>query len=204
MVWSLATNALTVVGVIAWDWPAGNVFLLFVLENIATMLLTFLVLVRTRAPKSALEPWFFLIHSGIFTLVHTIFSLIIAFLLGVEFTFQSFALPVALLLVRFAVETWSLIRSTARKRPPRPPAAIAGAYGRVFALHLGIFPGFFAAINTANAGGAVLTVNSLYPILGFSPTYGQVVVLALMVIKSVADVIVGLVVMNARSRATRA
>ena len=80
---ALATNAMTLVGVILWDWPAGNVFLLFTLENIATMLLAYLVLRRTRAPKNALSPQFFLMHSGGFTLVHTIFTLIIAFMLGV-------------------------------------------------------------------------------------------------------------------------
>lgn len=196
---ALATNAMTLVGVILWDWPAGNVFLLFTLENIATMLLAYLVLRRTRAPKNALSPQFFLMHSGGFTLVHTIFTLIIAFMLGVEPALDSLALPAALLLLRFAIEVMGLVRATAHQKPPRPPGAVAGAYGRVFALHLGIFPGMFAGIASLEAGGRSATVDWLRPLLGFEPTYGQAVVVALMLIKSIADVIVTIVLLRARS-----
>lgn len=198
LAWALVTNAVTVVGVLVWGWPAGNVFLLFIVENIATMLLAYLVLRRTVGRPGATPPGFFLLHSGIFTFVHAVFSLVIALMLGVEPSLLSLGLPVALLLVRFAAETWSLIRATADGPAPRPPGVIAHAYGRVFALHVGIFPGLFAAISTVEAGGSA-TFDQLTPYLGFAPTYGQVVVLALMAIKSVADVIVSVVVMNSRS-----
>lgn len=195
LAWSLVSNVTIVVGVVWLGWPAGNIFLLFIVENVLTGVATLIMLTRTRS-KDGMPPQFFAMHYGIFTTVHTVFTALIAVMLGVEWSFLSLGVPLALLLGRFSMEIWSTIRATAGGDVERPRAVVPVAYGRVLTLHLAIFPGMFAAIigDPRPVGD-----RALGPFLG-PLTLPQAVVVVLMLIKTAADVLVASYVARAGSR----
>ena len=93
---SVAVNVLTLVGVLALGWPAGNVFLLFWCENVVLGLVT-LVRVATAADPGSTRlgsSLFFCVHYGIFCAVHLVFTWLLASALGVDLSWPYLALPV--------------------------------------------------------------------------------------------------------------
>jgi hypothetical protein len=196
LAWSLVSNVTIVIGVLAFGWPAGNIFLLFIVENVLTGVATLIMLTRTRS-KDGMPAQFFAMHYGIFTAVHTIFTAIIAIMLGIEWSFISLGVPLVLLLGRYAVEIWSTLRATAGGRGERPVAVVPVAYGRVLTLHLAIFPGMFAAISRMGTHG--VGAEDLGRHVGPLPL-PQAVVVILMLIKTVADILIAAYVARAGTR----
>lgn len=119
---AIAVNAVTVLGVVAFDWPVGNVFVLFWVENavIGAWNVVRILTARgaagerestirvngrpTKAGTGALA-LFFCVHYGLFCLVHAVFTGFVAYQLGVAATFVLLGLPIVLIVIRYTVET---------------------------------------------------------------------------------------------------
>lgn len=173
---SVAVNALTLVGVLALGWPAGNVFLLFWCENVVLGLVTVVRVATAADPGSTrvTSTLFFCVHYGIFCVVHLVFTWLLANALGVDLSWPYLALPVALLLVRYGVElgtTWFGQRGLRRTTSTR--VAMGQPYPRLAVLHVSVLLGF-----------GLWVAGSFTPVL----QYGVLPLLVLVVLKSVVDV----------------
>lgn len=197
LVGALVTNLFTVVGIVWLGMSPGNAFVLFVVENILVGVSTFVTLRRTRAESTAMNAKFFALHFGTFTGVHAIFTTIIAAMLGVDATFFALVLPVLILLFRFFSEIWAVIRATAAGPVMRPPSVVPIAYGRVVPLHLGVIAGLMAGISSLSPADS----NDFAGISAFGLDFPRLVVLGLLVVKTIADVIVAIVIARTRSTA---
>lgn len=152
LAWSLVINLMVLVGVIALQWPPGNVFLLFWAENAILGLVT-AVMVQTAtgvasSPPSGPTPprWvqtgFFVVHYGIFLVVHAAFVAMVAFSIGVSLSFWALALPVGLILLRYAVDLAGGWFAGGQRRRLTSSEAMALPYPRLIVLHLATLLGF--------------------------------------------------------------
>lgn len=185
-------NLMPVAGVLAFGWPAGNVFLLFILENVLLGLVTLALLLRTPSESTAgllggrFPALFFAMHYGIFASVHAVFTALVAYFLGVDFGIIAFAIPVVLLFVRYGNEFTEVVGGGR----PTPPARslMVRAYGRLFPLHIGVLVAFTLVLNSFSSslskGGAIT-----------HPTWNGISVAALavallMVLKTISDLVI--------------
>ena len=193
---SVAVNALTLVGVLALGWPAGNVFLLFWGENVVLGLVT-LVRIGTAEVSPAGRvgtAFFFVLHYGIFAVVHLAFTGVVAWRLGAEPSFLLLGLPVALVVARYAVElgtTWFGAEGLRRATSPRQ--AMMAPYPRVVVLQVGVLvafllvgASFFAGLPDSPVSGFARFLAALPPWLG-RPQVLAVVVLVLL--KTLVDLL---------------
>jgi len=166
--------ALPLVGLLAWGWDWRPVVLLYWLENVTIGGTVFIALVRrARGPEGqgGFPAMFFLMHYGIFTLVHGLFVIV---LIAIAPTLTGTAVTpfdawwiVPVWLVGALVQWFLALRAD-----PPPSAGVARAYGRVIVLHVVIL-------------GAVWLI----------ATFGlpAIVAVALVVLHAVVDVVVLLV-----------
>lgn len=205
--WVLATNLFVLAGVIVWDWPAGNVFLLFWIEN-AILGATTAVRIATAGgtvpgqprPDSLLRfpAWgrvgFFVVHYGIFSIVHLVFVTILAFGTGVEWSFWALGMPALLIALRYIVD---LVRDWflgGRRRRVNAEQAFWSPYPRLIVLHIATLLGFFVAFPFGGSGpgqapwsAVVDGVQAWLASLGYPLSTGALLVALLMVLKTVAD-----------------
>ena len=170
-------NVLTLIGVLALGWPAGNVFLLFWCENVVLGLVTLVRVATEDAPGSTRlgSSLFFCVHYGIFCTVHLVFTWLLASALGVDLSWPYLALPVALLLVRYGVElgtAWFGGRGLRRTTPTR--VAMGQPYPRIAVLHLAVLLGF-----------GLWVAGAFTPLL----QYGVLPLLVLVALKTAADLL---------------
>ena len=148
----LVMNLATVAGVAFWDWPAGNVFVIFWIENVVLGLWTIPKIItargdggtmpmkingRPRTVSSTGAALFFCLHYGLFCLVHLVFTGLVAWRLGVELSFWFLGLPALLIVVRYSVEaltTW--FGRSHRRELVTPAQAMAEPYPRIVVLQL--------------------------------------------------------------------
>lgn len=207
---AIAFNAITLLGVLWWGWPPGNVYALFWLEN---LVLGIFGLVKVATARGAGKPVrleindrpagnaspallavFFAFHYGIFCLVHGVFTGIVAVSAGLDPSFLFLGFPLILLVVRYTVETLTSWFGRGGLRDVVSPAqAMFQPYPRVIVLHLAVMLAFAVTINqwsnvTHDDGlGSVLArLDQLLP-AGFSDR-GVQMVLVLLVLKTVVDV----------------
>lgn len=208
---SVAMNVLTLVGVIAWDWPAGNIFLLFWCENVIIGMLSLVRVVSARGQDS--DPGgltvngrpvrgtplryglFFVLHYGLFCLVHGVFTLVVGFQLGIEWTFLMLGFPVIVVALRYLVEllvTWfghGGLRTVITSRQ-----AMTQPYPRVIVLHVAVLIGFWLSMDFGSRSdgflGAFLGfLDRLFALLPVNlQTEGIKVVGVLVVIKMIVDI----------------
>ena len=154
---SLVTNVATLIGVVYFGWPPGNVFLLFWIENAIVGLTTVIKVAtaRGRAPdgSSGFEinnspagpvgaALFFTMHYGIFCTVHLVFTAILAYRLGIDPTWLMLGLPAVLITVRYTIElitNWFGAGVRDRATPGQPMIA---AYARIVVLHVAVLLGW--------------------------------------------------------------
>lgn len=211
--WVLVTNLFLLAGVLAWGWPAGNVFVLFWIENVILGAATAVKIATADgvdpASASTTPRWartlFFVFHYGIFALVHGVFSVIIAFGIGFSFSLWALGLPAALIALRYGVELatgWFLGDA---RRTVTPGQAFASPYPRLIVLHVATILGFFVVMSSTfrtTAGGR--SAGPLGPLLNWLDAHGHpvssglLVVSILLVIKTIAD----LLVLRSRAKGT--
>lgn len=202
-------NLITLVGVIAFGWPAGNVFLLFWAENAILGVATLVKVATAQAPSTggglrvnglkpdsspSLYALFFTFHYGIFCLVHLVFTAVVAYTIGIGATFFSLGVPLILLAIRYTVElmtTW--FGPGGQRRTTSSARAMGQPYPRIIVLHFAVLVGFGLVISgMVQAGWLVRTRQIFAPLLDVLPagwqTRGVLLVVVLLLIKSVVDV----------------
>ncbi|GAB2576803.1 DUF6498-containing protein [Microlunatus antarcticus] len=193
---SVAVNLLTLVGVLALGWPAGNVFLLFWCEDVVLGLIT-LVRVGTaevdpsRRVQTAL---FFCVHYGIFCSVHLGFTLVVAWRLGWDLGVLALGVPVVLVVLRYAVElvrTWFGPEGLRARTTPRQ--AMFAPYPRIVVLQVGVIVAFLLLMASFFAGLPDSPVASYGRVVGTLPDWlGRPAVLAvvvLLLVKTLVDLL---------------
>lgn len=137
---ALATvNSLVQLGGVALlGWPVGNIFLLLWCENVIITLLAVSRMVGVRdAPDGGMGQKV-IISFGLlfFCLVHGVFSVVLAYVTGLNLTMVMFATPLVLLVLRYAVETLGWYAKG--ERPRTLSEAHGFAMRRVIMLHVAI------------------------------------------------------------------
>lgn len=201
-------NLVTLVGVLAFGWPAGNILLLFWLENAVLGLCTLVKVATAQAPAKSpilvngrsagsspsLYALFFTVHYGIFCVVHLVFRLIVAITIGVEPTFLLLGLPLVLIVIRYTVETirtW--FGGDGLRRVVSPQQAMMQPYPRVIVLHLSVLVAFALVVGGLSRDerleGVVRFVDRASAALPpHWRTEGVAVVTVLVLVKTVVDV----------------
>ncbi len=206
---SVVVNAVTLIGVLTFGWPPGNVLLLFWLENAVLGICTLVKISTARAPSTsqikingrdagsspALYALFFCLHYGIFCTVHLVFTLVVAIKIGVEPTFFLLGFPLILIVVRYAIETWTTwfgrgdLRATTSSQQ-----AMMQPYPRVVVLHLSILVAFGLVLGNLTRDPRLNELQErAESVLRMLPpawrSEGVAVVALLVVIKTVVDVL---------------
>jgi hypothetical protein len=208
--WALFTNLFVLAGVLAWGWPPGNVLVLFWVENVILGLVTAVRIAtaeggeRPGAPSGSrvAKVAFFVVHYGLFAVVHGVFAGIIAAVIGIQVGFWSLAVPALLIALRYVVDlatTWFIGE---QRRTVTPDQAFVTPYPRLFVLHLTTLLGFFLVMSQVGRTPGTGPVGSVLAWLaahGLPVTTGVLVVTLLLVIKTSAD----LLVINARPGTVR-
>lgn len=181
-------------GVLAFGWPAGNVFFLFWVENVVLGLCT-IVKMMTVEGSSHRYPFFFTLHYGIFCVVHLAFTAIVAWRIGLVFSLAYFGLPVVLLLLRYTVElATSWFGAQGQRRRLSEGQVMMQPYARVIVLHLSVLLGFGLVMAAYSRGLPSGTVgDGVRDFLPFIPTGpqgdGVAVITVLLLIKTAVDVL---------------
>lgn len=200
-------NLVSLLGVLVFGWPPGNVFALFWIENAVLGLVTLVKVASARAPSAkpitvngverpgspVLYALFFTVHYGIFCVVHGVFTGIIAWKIGFEASFAFLGLPVVLLGIRYTVETLTTwVGPDGLRWKVSPQQAMMAPYPRIIVLHLAAILGFGVVIKGGTGPGDGLgseLVERLGDILPLAwRSDGVALVLALLIIKTVVDV----------------
>lgn len=193
--WSLATNLFVLAGVALWDWPPGNVFVLFWIENVVLGVVT-VVRIRTAAGTSQgverpPRAGFFVMHYGLFALVHMVFVMMIATRAGVSWTWWAMGLPTVLLTIRYAADLLTGWFLGGQRFRVTPGEAFSSPYGRLVVLHTATIIGFFLLRpgSSRHRGwvGIFDPVRDWFAAQGYTVTDGALVVLILVAIKTVTD-----------------
>lgn len=198
--WALFTNLFLLAGVIAWGWPPGNVFVLFWVENVILGVATTIRILTAEgpeAPGSAPRPqWatagFFVMHYGIFALVHGVFVGLIAVGIGVSVSWWALGVPAVLIALRYTVELATVWFLGAQRRTVSPGTAFASPYPRLIVLHFATVLGFAFAMPFGRSGGFVGQImaglQQLFDSFGLTLSAGAALVALLMLLKTIADV----------------
>lgn len=187
---SLLVNGFLVYGVLVLGWPKGNVFLLFVAENLLTGLMTLAQMsmagigsrARNGRSNRGLLMAFFAMHYYIFGFGHLIFSGLIAYRLGVDLDFLSLGLPLIVMSV-------GLLMHFVAWLPDRERTSVGwlftAPYRRVIVLHIAAIIGFgITMFGDESWSGMALNRLNL-PISGATAT-----VLLLIALKTISDILV--------------
>lgn len=201
---AVAWNLVALLGVLLLGWPAGNVLLLFWVENAVLGVVTLVKVVtaqgtstarvtvngRRREGSPALIGLFFTFHYGLFCLVHLAFTGFVAVAVGFEPTFALLGLPVVLLVLRYAVETATTwFGDDGQRRTTSPSTAMGQPYPRIIVLHLAVLGAFALVLS-----GLGPDARSAWPgtLTGWLPAAwrsdGVAAVALLLLVKTVVDV----------------
>lgn len=202
---SLAWNLVALLGVLVLGWPAGNLLLLFWVENAVLGLVTLVKVLTAQGPTTGtitvngrprpgspgLYALFFTLHYGIFCLVHLGFTGFVAWRVGLEPTFWLLGFPALLLVLRYGVETATSWFGAGGQRPVISSGqAMMQPYPRIIVLHLAVLGAFALVLSgsgTASRPGWVQTATELLPTAWRSD--GVAVVALLLVVKTVVDLL---------------
>lgn len=206
----------TVLGVLAFGWPVGNVFILFWVENVVIGAWNVVRVVtargtggsrtltvngrRTQAGPVALA-LFFGAHYGIFCLVHAVFTGFVAVTLGVEPSFWLLGLPIVLIMIRYTVETTTVWFGAGQRELVSPSQAMTQPYPRIIVLHLAVLVAFAVTLSDETATRVPDVIRPLLSWLDTGAGPNVWLVLLLVGLKTVADVVTTVRATRIRSRA---
>lgn len=179
----LLANLTVLLGVVAWGWAPGNVWIAFLLESISVGVTTAMRLHRLGPGSTLMDHRFWTLWYGGFTVVQAVFVAITAGLTGVR-PDLTLAVPIGLVLVRGAAEASSIMSARSQHRP----WLLVGPITRMLVLHVGVILGFGLALSAAGEGTLHDPVLTL---AGWVLTGAAAPVAILMVIKTVAEIGVG-------------
>lgn len=189
VLFSVATNVVTILGVLVWGWPPANVFLLFFGENLILGVVTFIRLVTLPNPNIGLAA-FFCLHYGIFAVVHGVFTAMTVIGLDPVFDFWWLGLPLILIAIRYLVELvtgWFLGGGRLRGLPPNK--VMFSPYPRVVVLHLAVILGSQFSEGKGTGADLIDGAHDILSSIGLEVGPGESLVIMLMVIKTVVDMI---------------
>lgn len=178
---AVVNSLIQLLGVLVWDWPIGNVFLLLWVENV---LITIVAIGRVLSVRP--EPGTSLTSSKVstsfslafFTLIHGAFSFVLAFVTGLDLGAMWFTLPLIVLAVRYVVEA---LGTFSRVEAPRTVAQAHGfAMGRILMLHVAIIACWGVVI--------VGLTDRDSPLASLPLSLPQLALVVLLIIKTVAEV----------------
>lgn len=180
-------NFVLVAGVLWLDWPPGNVFLLFWVENV---IIGLSYVVRISSARGGDRggvgtALFFTVHYGIFCLVHAAFTALLAIPMGIELSVWGLWVPTMLIALRYLVETVTAWFGSGRFRHRTPQETMMEPYPRVMVLHAALLLGFGASMVLAGRADP-LSTDSPFDLAGRLPLLPLFVLVAL---KTVADVV---------------
>ena len=133
---ALALNLVFVAGVLFWGWPAGNVLLLFWVENVLMGVGTLVRILTAEVGPQTRRPVFFTLHYGIFCVVHLVFVAVLSFWMGAEFTVGALLVPALLVLVRHAADLVTVWFGAGVRHRTTPMQAFVLPYPRMIVLHV--------------------------------------------------------------------
>lgn len=184
---TIATNAIPLIGVLLFDWSVYEVLLLFWFENVAIGIAHAIrlgVCTRTNNAQGGLSTTlFFCMHYGIFTVVHGVFVFVYFGVVmdGVLNARGSITLPILSIFGWQALKLAVDVQATQGFKGLSPDMMMFEPYPRVFALHVAVLLGGF-----------------LIGQMG-SPVWALA---ALVAIKTISDVLIGLLFPTAPQRPT--
>lgn len=197
--WALFGNLVILAGALWFGWPAGNLYLLFWVENVILGVVTLTKLLTLRSAQPA-RAGFFVAHYGLFCFVHLVFILVVAFANGLALTFWALGLPVILLVVRYGADLWTGWFAGAQRDRAAAAQVFASPYPRVIVLHVATLLGFGYTLVSGFNGrfpGSADTKPSWLGWLdaarrtlaaqGFDLTNAMVVALILVLVKTLAE-----------------
>lgn len=206
MLLAVALNAVTVLGVIALGWPAGNVFVLFWVENAVIGAWNVVRIVTARgdgrgerpirmtvngrptAPKPVPLALFFCFHYGLFCLVHAVFTGFVAYSLGVQASFLFLGLPIVLVMIRYTVEVVTVWFGAGQRDVVSPARAMGQPYPRIIVLHLAVLLAFGVTLSQLGASAVPDLLRPTVTAMGARAGRDVWLVLLLVGLKTVADV----------------
>ncbi|MFX4272066.1 DUF6498-containing protein [Propionibacteriaceae bacterium Y1685] len=189
VLFGVATNVVTILGVLVWGWPPANVFLLFFGENLILGVVTFVRLVTLPEPNFGLAA-FFCLHYGIFAVVHGVFTAMTVIGLDPVFDFWWLGLPLIFIAIRYVVELitgWFLGGGRLRGTPPNQ--VMFSPYPRVVVLHLAVILGSQYSEGTGTGADIINGAHDIFSSIGLDLDRGETLVIMLMLIKTVVDVV---------------
>jgi Family of unknown function (DUF6498) len=195
---------ITLVGVLFLQWPPGNVYLLFWIENAVVGVVTLPKILTARADRSLttatlgkpvgsiVAAIFFTFHYGMFCLVHLVFTVLVALAIGVQLTPPFLVLPVFAIFIRYSVElatTWFGDRG--QRWTMTTQEAASQPYPRIIVLHLAVMASFGWIIWRASQGATPTDPSDPIgsPLPGLAHGESVLLVVVLLVIKTVVDVV---------------
>jgi hypothetical protein len=203
---AVGLNAITVLGVVVFGWPAGNVFILFWVENAvigawnAVRILTargdgrgeraptITINGRPTAGKPITLALFFCVHYGLFCLVHAVFTGFVAYTLGVEASFVFLGLPIVLIVIRYTVEVYSVWFGAGQRDVVSPAKAMLQPYPRIIVLHVTVLIAFVVTLSQLDGSSVHDLLQPTVTALGSLAGRDVWLVLLLIGLKTVADV----------------
>ncbi|MFP5415315.1 MAG: DUF6498-containing protein [Actinomycetes bacterium] len=191
----IVANGSILLGVVVWGWAPGNVWIAFLAESIAVGITTALRLHRLGPRAGGMDRTFWVAWYGGFTGVQAIFVAISAWLTGIRAD-VTLAIPLVLVLVRFSAEVLDILSGPTQRRP----WMLVGPITRMVVLHVGVILGFGLALTSAAEGALDRPVVATPALI---LTGAAAPVAALMAIKTVAEVGVGVAWATAARRSMR-
>jgi hypothetical protein len=203
---AVGLNAITVLGVVVFGWPVGNVFILFWVENAvigawnAVRILTargdgrgeraptITINGRPTAGKPITLALFFCVHYGLFCLVHAVFTGFVAYTLGVEASFVFLGLPIVLIVIRYTVEVYSVWFGAGQRDVVSPAKAMLQPYPRIIVLHVTVLIAFVVTLSQLDGSSVPDLLQPTVTALGSLAGRDVWLVLLLIGLKTVADV----------------
>jgi hypothetical protein len=203
---AVGLNAITVLGVVAFGWPAGNVFILFWVENAVIGAWNVVRILTARGDgKGEREPrvtingrrtqgtpatfaLFFGVHYGLFCLVHAVFTGFVAYTLGVDATFLFLGLPIVLIVIRYTVEVSSVWFGAGQRDVVSPARAMVQPYPRIIVLHVTVIIAFAVTLSQLDSSSVPELLRPTADALGSLAGQDVWLVLLLIGLKTVADI----------------